>query len=1131
VQIGDFLEDGTYEIVSGPYKGGMAWVFQASIRKGPHAGAKFAIKTPHPDKDPSDVLRAFSRELDALKRLGGHPNIIRLIREGISDAGERYLILEWLERTLVDEIQQRGPQSWSEWIEGIGDALLNGLVHAHKEDRAHRDLSPRNIMFDVKNTPKICDFGCAATGQREFKEAGTLAHMGSPPFTPHDLDNGLRSRSRDCYSWAVLSACALAGRIFSNIGEVRQLLATSDPDKVPVDILSRATSDSPNDRYAVASAMLSDLKEFEFKRLSRGGESPSILMDCTPTALPGICELTGQADQRRALASLASELNQVCACELNAAVDEKITLTGSSLVISAYLKGDWILIVHAKRIGLLPAQRSRESMLVVPVQFHADGAAIRGAGKIFQAMLGEADIKRDQQKRQTERLQLLQEWSRFLEERFAKIHKERYVIRYTEVEASGDEYLLSLAGDFDLELLGSNLLVRPDATSVIPLILVRPVGDRIRVRYRNESALQLPPSGQVERDTMRDRIAIERQRRALEMVRTNCAVAHGAIDWLAHPEDCLPPEPGGVDALDGLSSDKIAILDAALGVQSVMTVAGPPGTGKTTLIVALITAYLKRYPKHRILLASQTHVAVDNAIERLNVVDPRSLVRIGSEKEERISDGAKAFLLSKRYQEWAQGVREKSIEFLGHYAKSKGHDIQEVTMALFLVELNYVEAQIADTTQKRRLAEIAAEARRVEHNKRRESQVDDEAELTNALESTSEISDLSDQLENYNRLHRDVSRQLRSIPVYGAAVEQLSKIERTEWIDALYARTPDGDHLRRLIKIQQDWLAGLSQSREFELAVLSEARLVAGTCVGIASEAFFKDSFDLCIIDEAGKATGPESLVPLSRSKRWILVGDSRQLPPYFERRPKGDDRIVSPAVRKTLLDRFEERLPEDCRHALKEQRRMCWSIGELIAKAFYSDREILNVRPDTERAGFIAGAFPKSVTWITTSGIDGSEERLKTSRRNRTEAEIIVNEVRRLVARVPKGKPLHIAVIAGYAAQVRYLEDATKNLFPERANLTIECNTVDAFQGREADVCFFSVTRSNPEDDLGFMDNPPRLNVALSRALDALVIVGDDQFCRRCAAPNPFVAVLAHIDTHPDSCSLRIYERNRSSR
>ena len=53
--------------------------------------------------------------------------------------------------------------------------------------------------------------------------------------------------------------------------------------------------------------------------------------------------------------------------------------------------------------------------------------------------------------------------------------------------------------------------------------------------------------------------------------------------------------------------------------------------------------------------------------------------------------------------------------------------------------------------------------------------------------------------------------------------------------------------------------------------------------------------YDLCIVDEASKATATEILVPMARSRKWILVGDPAQLPPFFE----------NEAI--TRLDEFDE--------------------------------------------------------------------------------------------------------------------------------------------------------------------------------------------------------------------------------
>ena len=51
---------------------------------------------------------------------------------------------------------------------------------------------------------------------------------------------------------------------------------------------------------------------------------------------------------------------------------------------------------------------------------------------------------------------------------------------------------------------------------------------------------------------------------------------------------------------------------------------------------------------------------------------------------------------------------------------------------------------------------------------------------------------------------------------------------------------------------------------------------------------------------------------------------------------------------------------------------------------------------------------------------------------------------------------------------------------------------TVDGFQGREKEVVFVSLVRSNDRGEIGFLDEPRRFNVALTRAKRKAVIVGD---------------------------------------
>jgi len=81
------------------------------------------------------------------------------------------------------------------------------------------------------------------------------------------------------------------------------------------------------------------------------------------------------------------------------------------------------------------------------------------------------------------------------------------------------------------------------------------------------------------------------------------------------------------------------------------------------------------------------------------------------------------------------------------------------------------------------------------------------------------------------------------------------------------------------------------------------------------------------------------------------------------------------------------------------------------------------------------------------------------------------------------------LAVIAMYASQVNRLSSALKGIVPPE-----DIESVDAFEGRESDAVILSLVRSNDRAAIGFLNDPNRVNVAISRAKKLLVIVGDSK-------------------------------------
>jgi Superfamily I DNA and RNA helicases and helicase subunits len=107
-----------------------------------------------------------------------------------------------------------------------------------------------------------------------------------------------------------------------------------------------------------------------------------------------------------------------------------------------------------------------------------------------------------------------------------------------------------------------------------------------------------------------------------------------------------------------------------------------------------------------------------------------------------------------------------------------------------------------------------------------------------------------------------------------------------------------------------------------------------------------------------------------------------------------------------------------------------------------------------------------------------------------------------------------NIGVVTPYSGQVVLLKsmmssDSELRDLVQKGPISIEVNTIDAYQGRERDLIFFSTVRSNKKGNVGFLSDWRRMNVALTRAKMGLVVFGDmntlvndyhwEAFCKWC--------------------------------
>ncbi|GAA6006360.1 uncharacterized protein JCM10292_002661 [Rhodotorula paludigena] len=315
----------------------------------------------------------------------------------------------------------------------------------------------------------------------------------------------------------------------------------------------------------------------------------------------------------------------------------------------------------------------------------------------------------------------------------------------------------------------------------------------------------------------------------------------------------------------------------------------------------------------------------------------------------------------------------------------------------------------------------------------------------------------------------------------------------------LHAQVANSDthpELQKLIQLKQEQ-GELSSSderkfkaltRAVEKEILSNADVICATAVGCGDPRLKNLKFRTVLIDEATQATEPECMIPLTFGvKQLVMVGDHSQLGPTIMNK-----KAARAGLNQSLFERLILLGNRPIR--LQVQYRMHPCLSEFPSNMFYEGTLQNGVTAPERLRKNVDFPWPQPTTPMYFHQNLGQEEISSsgTSFLNRTEA----SNVEKIVTRFFKAGvlPSQIGIITPYEGQRSYIVSymqmngaLKKELYKE-----IEVASVDAFQGREKDYIIMSCVRSNEHQGIGFLNDPRRLNVALTRAKYGLVILGN---------------------------------------
>ena len=553
-----------------------------------------------------------------------------------------------------------------------------------------------------------------------------------------------------------------------------------------------------------------------------------------------------------------------------------------------------------------------------------------------------------------------------------------------------------------------------------------------------------------------------------------------------------------------------AISEGPIGVLQ-----GPPGTGKTAFVTKLIHYLFENELAGNILLVGQSHASVDTVALKARELCSElgtdvSVIRLGHESaidDQMLQCHSSSIQRQIRFK--FQREYEKRINALSSRLMLSQDLVEE------LAKLHRSISPLLDRmrTYTKQRDDIASK-RHISEDTRIEKVMDYDNKIKSCVESLQHHMD-----------SRGYEFTLPSPTAPEFWSELSNQVARQHGVTNQLAL----QRLNNLISISQDWIDVLgSGAANYDKFLVKTSQLVCGTLVGIGAGALHIEEmeFDWVSVDEAGRAQASELMIAMQCGRRVLLVGDHKQLAPMYEKRHvRAVARNLQIDEREVVKTDFERAFTVNNGIALDTQYRMIEPIGKIVSHCFYNN-ELHSYRKKADSwCDELPYPLNKPVSWIDSGSGDravNEDEPQKGKFVNKHEVAVCLHLLRQLARpehmerlnskRTPMN-PQPIGVITMYRGQKRLIEEELSRAeWAAPLRDAVRIDTVDSYQGSENSLLILSLVRNNDKGLQGFLVDQSRINVALSRAKDRLVIIGSKKMWSGVNAPSALGSVVSYV-------------------